>query len=207
MSLWVKRLAVSGLMGVSMVGLAVTSNPKETLAPSTKIATGLLYPLVILPTGLLAQGVVDRLTYVWTDYRFRKHAKEQPERMRSYLFNKRYMFVDLGVNQLVYKFLVAGCAFYFLKWADERLAKTFVPKPKEVRFRKELTPLDWLLLAKIRWGLILAKIAGEFFLGYREVKGRNSAKAHMIFNITLNFLWQGAFIQTFLGRERPDPKA
>jgi predicted small integral membrane protein len=195
------KLLIPGtaFLGCATLGMVMHANPTVKLSAPTQAAIVSFYPLFLLPLGLLNQSIVNRLTDYFTPHAYKKTIKETPERMRSYLFNKRYMVIDILVNQLGHAFFQAIVGFEVLKFLEWSIDELIIErKPGTKGFRKHMTADDWLTLAKIRWFLILGKISGEFIFGLREAKGYKGAKHATVLNLGLNWMWQCVYIQTFL---------
>ena len=193
-----KKVFASLAIGAGMVGVVTVSNQEREIAVASKLGIFLLYPTLIFPSGIVMNSLTSLANEYFTPYAFKKQVQENPFRMKNYLFNKRFMAFDILVNQTVYAMVLAFAAFPLFRWIESEASVRYRPAKQQVISKKQLTGADWLLIAKVRWTITLAKIANEFYFGWREMKGAALKNRPTLVNVGLSLFWQGALLQTFL---------
>ena len=189
----VASTAVGACVG-SMLQIANKGNP---IASSTAISAMLIYPTFIFPFGLFSESLVKKLTLHYTPFDFQKQVRDKPQRLTNYLYNKRYMMVDLPLGQVVMPFVMATGVYYLLKSFENRLQSKFTTEGQQVKSR--LKESDVIFLVKARWLVIMGRIMGELAAGYRDTKGyRHSFRGQAIAGAGLNMIWHFIVLQTFL---------
>lgn len=103
MSLLAKILIPTGF------GIAIGSHVKsmkEESKPSLGGKIALFYPLIALPFGTLSEGILMKINNKIAGKEFLKLYSKDRFAMKNYMFNKKYMALDIGWNQVVYQLLL-----------------------------------------------------------------------------------------------------
>lgn len=202
MTEFAKGLLASSLVGMGVGSMILLANKDSPPAKSASVGLVGAYPLFLFPGGLLSESLVRRLALHYTPYDFQKNVKDKPHRLYNYMFNKRFMMVDLPLGQVILPFvMVTGC-FYLLPILDDFFAPKFDDN-KGRHFKRKLKEEDAKFLVKSRWMLIMARIVNEIVAGYRELRGiRSSFRVQGGIGAALNGLWHFMIFQTLLEDNR-----
>ena len=163
-----KEFRASFVVGASVIGLVYTTNRQKPPAKSTCLALATLYPVWVFPFGVVASTAIKQLTEHFTPFDFKKSIKEKPGRLQNYMFNKRYMMVDLPIGQVALPFMLATGSFYIARLLEDFYRGWLGADEQGQHFKRRLIEQDAVSLVKARWAFILLKIMNEIFGGYRE---------------------------------------
>ena len=195
----ISRIGGSIVIGGAMVGVvAVSSSDNEGISYKTASSVMLVYPTVIMPTGVMMNSVIDRLTEYYTPYDYKKEIAENRHRMKNYMLNKRYMLIDLCMNQCVYGALLAVSTYYAMRLYEGMFDRLYTPREKQVVMKDKVTTSEWLTIVKVRVYLTVSKIINEFYFGYRDSRGElTSLKKYNMINKVIPLLYHAFIIQMF----------
>lgn len=186
----------------------VIGHGEKKISSSSKLAILLMYPFAVQPLGLFLKHTLKAITDHFTPYEFKRAIQEQPWRSQNYLFNKRFMFIDLFYNQFFFQNFSALFMILFLNLSEQKIAQNRGKQWGEGDLVVNHKPDQhgWQYLVKVRWALIVARISSEYGHGLAAHYGKSSQKSSKMCIALFNLIWQANVIGTVLNSGLSDPK-
>lgn len=213
--MFARKLASSVVVGGSLVILLDLAVPeKHKISNPTQIAILASVPVIAFPLGSAFQSFMSRMNQLITPAAYWKDYRDEPFRLRNYLLNKRFMFLDICLNQLGFSFVLAYVSLIAMRHI-ESLAKGLYPVPspevavssaadrgkggRTIGLKEEVSKEEVQHLAKVRWSLVVLKIAVEYYFGFQFARDTTrSLKGYQLASLFVSLLWTSSFTYKFL---------